>query len=81
MPGKTRNLTLAVSEEIYYNARLFAAERGMSLSQAVGFLLENLPAVTRAVRQMLEENPDFGSGRPPSKKQKACETVKSLYST
>ena len=66
MKRRTKNLTLAISEETYYKARLYAVQRRMSLSAAVGFLLENLPAVSRAVHQLHEENPDFGSRRTPA---------------
>lgn len=40
---KTKNITVAVPERSYYEARIYAARRNMSLSRMVGFLLEHLP--------------------------------------
>ncbi len=57
---KMRNITVCVPEQMYHRARVYAAQRGMSLSAAVQALLENLPAVSRAVRMLLDENPNFG---------------------
>ena len=76
----TRNITLAVSEDAHQKARRFAFERRTSLSAIVGFLLENLPTVTLAVRQILAQNPRFGAETtpaPPEENNFACETVKS----
>lgn len=63
---KTKNITVAVPEVLYHRARVYAAQHKSSLSGVVGFLLENLPAVSRAVRKLLDENPNFGSGDAPS---------------
>lgn len=58
----TRNITLAIPEEIYREARSYVVRRGMSLSYAVRYLLSHLPKVDQAVRK-LAEDPDFGA--PP----------------
>ena len=57
----TRNITVCVSESTYHQARVWAAQRGTSISAAVQFLLENLPAISRAVRYLREEDPNFGA--------------------
>ena len=58
---RTRNITVCVSESTYHQARVWAAQRGTSVSAAVQFLLENLSAVSRAVRYLHEEDPNFGA--------------------
>jgi hypothetical protein len=40
---KTKNITIAISEHTYYEARVYAAQDHMSVSSVVQFLLENLP--------------------------------------
>ena len=55
------NITVCVPEPMYRRARVYAAQHGISLSAAVQFLLENLPAVSRAVRKLLEADPNFGN--------------------
>jgi hypothetical protein len=55
-----RNITVCVPEPMYRRARVYAAQHGISLSAAVQFLLENLSAVSRAVRKLLEADPNFG---------------------
>ncbi len=62
---RTKNITVAVSERTYYDARLYAAGRRMSISATVQFLLENLPLVTQAVRKLVSEDPNFGSEPAP----------------
>jgi hypothetical protein len=60
MRVKTRNVTLAVSEEAYRDARLWAARHGFSLSGSLGFLLENLAVISKAVRQIHKDDPGWG---------------------
>jgi hypothetical protein len=55
MLTRTKNLTLAIPEETYLRARLYSVGRRTSLSQAVRYLLENLPELTAAVRQLVAE--------------------------
>ena len=57
---RMRNITVCVPEPMYRRARVYAAQHGISLSAAVQFLLENLSAVSRAVKTLLEEDPSFG---------------------
>ena len=40
-----RNITVAISDEGYDAARVWAAEHHTSLSKAVAFILENLPNI------------------------------------
>ena len=61
MRRKTRNVTLAVSEEGYRNARRWAAHYDFYLSGALGFLLENLAVISKAVRQINKDDPDWGN--------------------
>lgn len=76
---KTKNITVAVSERSYFMARVHAARHNQSLSAMVGFILENLPLLSEAIRNLLAADPDFGStpsrqpyhrrqGYPPSPK-------------
>ncbi len=46
----TNNITVTVPEETYRQARVWAAERGTSLSAVVAYLLETLPGMPRAAR-------------------------------
>ncbi len=64
---KTKNVTVAIPERSYYEARIHAARHNMSLSAMVGFLLEHLPLIAPAIGKLLEANPKFGSepGRGP----------------
>ena len=58
---KTKNITVAASERSYYEARVYAARYGLSLSAAVGFLLNNLPLISQAVKDLRAKDPNFGS--------------------
>lgn len=64
---KVKNITVAIPERSYYEARIHAARHNMSLSSMVGFLLEHLPLIAPAVKNLLAANPKFGSepGRVP----------------
>ena len=69
---KTKNITVAIPERSYYEARVYAAQRNMSLSRLVGFLLEHMPLISPAVGKLLAANPKFGSERvsgPYSRRQ------------
>ena len=46
-----KNITVAISDEAYRQARVWAAERDVSLSRIVAYLLETLPTHTRAERR------------------------------
>ncbi len=58
---RMRNITVCLPEPMDRWARVYAAQNGISLSAAVQFFLENLPAVSRAVRKLLEADPSFGN--------------------
>ena len=45
-----KNITVAVPNDVYRQARVWAAERGVSLSKVVATLLEILPTHPRANR-------------------------------
>ena len=69
---KTKNITVAIPDRSYYEARVYAAQRNMSLSRMIGFLLEHLPLISPAVGKLLAANPKFGSERascPYAKRQ------------
>ncbi len=59
MRRKTRNVTLAISEEGYRNARRWAAHFDFSLSGALGLLLDNLAVISKAVHQIHKDDPDW----------------------
>jgi hypothetical protein len=61
---KTKNITVAVSESKYNVARVYAAQRQTSVSALVQFLLENLPLLSRAIRNLIAENPNFCGSEP-----------------
>ena len=67
---KTKNITVCVSVQAHYHARVWAARHHMSLSSAIKCLLENLPAVSEAFRRLLAENPNFGREDPVPPRQK-----------
>jgi hypothetical protein len=45
-----RNLTLAVRDSTYLNARVWAAERDSTITSVVRYMLENLPSNNSADR-------------------------------
>src|SRR5580698_4771126 len=50
--GKTmKNITVSISDEGYRQARIWAAERNVSLSRIVAYLLETLPDTPRSARR------------------------------
>jgi hypothetical protein len=59
-----RNITVAISDEGYDAARVWAAEHHTSLSKAVAFILENLP------------NIPMGSQAFPVRKPSATQTAR-----
>jgi hypothetical protein len=60
MRRKTRNVTLAIREDLYRDARRWAAHYDTSLSCAVSLILENLSDLARAVRLLRKETPHWG---------------------
>jgi hypothetical protein len=58
---KTKNITVAVAERSYYEARVHAARHSMSLPALVGFLLEHMPLLSPAVKGLRAKDPKFGS--------------------
>jgi hypothetical protein len=49
-----KNITIAVTDAVYHDARVWAARRNTSISATVQDILENLPILSRAMRAMLE---------------------------
>jgi len=47
-----KNITVSVPDEIYRRARVWAAERGTSVSAVVTRMLETLPVSKRAARHL-----------------------------
>jgi len=47
---KKRNVTIVIGEDIYLRARVWAAQRGSSLSEVVRVLLESVPTMVSAQR-------------------------------
>ena len=56
---KTRNITLAVSEQGYLKARVWAARRGISMSGGLALLIEYLEQITYIVQQLRKDEPDM----------------------
>jgi len=50
-----------VTERSYLKARVHAANHNQSVSAMVGFILENLPLLSQAIRNLLAADPEFGS--------------------
>ena len=44
----TKNITIAIDADIYRRARVWAAQRGTSISRVVNFVLAELPLLPRA---------------------------------
>ena len=61
---RTKNITVAISERTYYEARVHAAQHQMSVSALTQFLLANLPLLSTAIRNLIAENPKFGGSEP-----------------
>lgn len=63
-----RNITVSVSDETYIQARVLAAQRDISVSLIVQYLLQTLPSVTRAARTFPVRDPKTSdTPTPPSK--------------
>ena len=78
---RTRNITVCVSESTYHQARVWAALRRTSISAAVQFLLEHLPELSRALRLLLEEDPNLGSpSKSPAQASPPPPTLDSIIS-
>ncbi len=45
-----KNITVSIPSESYRQARIWAAERGVSLSRIVAYMLTTLPQTQRAAR-------------------------------
>jgi hypothetical protein len=56
---KTRINTIAVSEEAYLKARVWAARHGISMSGGLAFLIEYLEQITKIVQQLRQDEPDM----------------------
>ena len=54
-----RNITVSIRDDTYRQARVWAAQRDVSVSAIVQYLLETLPNVSRAVSEFPVSN-----GRP-----------------
>jgi hypothetical protein len=48
---KTRNVTIAIDEDLYRRARVWAAERDTTLSTVVSVLLATVPTMARAAQR------------------------------
>ena len=57
-----RNITVTVSDTIYRQARVWAAQRDTSVSAVVQYLLETLPRIPSAAREF----PTDPSQPPPA---------------
>ncbi|HEV2484471.1 MAG TPA: hypothetical protein VGT08_02975 [Terracidiphilus sp.] len=54
---RAKNITVAVTERAYFEARVYAAKHRMSVSGCVEFILANLPLLSQAVRNLVAEAP------------------------
>jgi len=56
---KTKNITVAVPDGTYRKARVWAAKHNTSVSAIVESLLDYLPAVVQAMRELKDKHPDY----------------------
>jgi hypothetical protein len=56
---RTSNITVSVPAGTYRKARVWAAKHNTSVSATVEFLLNYLPAVVQAIRELQDKYPDF----------------------
>jgi hypothetical protein len=61
-----KNITVSVSDEGYRQARVWAAERNVSLSRIVAYLLETLPSQPRSARRFPRPAPSPAPPQPPA---------------
>jgi hypothetical protein len=54
-----RNITLAVSEAAYRRARIWGAQRDLSISHIVSIFLEELPIISAAIDLYYKQNPEL----------------------
>jgi hypothetical protein len=70
-----RNITVAISDDTYRRARIWAAERNGSISAIVQYLLETLPGIRRSALAFPVASTK--TDPPPQKKaENTSETVK-----
>lgn len=72
---KTKNLTLAITEQAYREARIHAAERNQSLSSFVQFVVEHLPQLTKAVSNLKGEDPTFTTAKSAARRHQRKRTA------
>jgi hypothetical protein len=60
-----RNITVAISDDSYRKARIWAAKNDTSVSAVVQDLLQNLPALARAARTATAVPDPYGKMTPP----------------
>lgn len=61
-----RNITVSLSDESYYRARLWAARHDTSLTGLVRSILDDLPRIQRAVKALASEVPQSSPSSPIS---------------
>jgi hypothetical protein len=79
------NITVTVSEGVYRNARVWAAQNDTSISAVVQYCIERMPglpiaqrAAAATARRPREIEKTGTPPPPPGEKNKACETVTPL---
>jgi hypothetical protein len=59
-----RNITVAISDQTYTQARVWAAQRDTSVSAVVEYLLKTLPGIPKAAREFPEPYPVAPNASP-----------------
>ena len=72
---RTRNITLAISNEAHHRARLWAAQHDVSLSKIVSALLEGLPANPYAARAARRVHQQASQSHSQPAQESAGETL------
>jgi hypothetical protein len=65
-----RNITVAISDDTYRRARIWAAERNGSISAIVQYLLETLPGIRRSALAFPIASTKTDTPSPPQKAEK-----------
>jgi hypothetical protein len=58
---RTKNITVAVTERAYWEARVFAARKDTSVSGLVQFVLDHLALLPEAIDFLQKKDPNFDS--------------------
>jgi hypothetical protein len=66
-----KNITISIHDDAYRDARVWAAQRGISLSKVVAYLLEHLPAHPVANRRFPDAHQQSSSALPDNRRTRS----------